>query len=280
MQSNRGLELFSLNGKTALVTGASRGIGAAIATGFASAGADVAVLARSKADLESVAEGLRSLGHQALVVACDVTNSEAVRASCELVRQEFGRIDILVNNAGGPMFQSHFLEVRENGWDKVINLNLSSVYRFSREVGRGMVAAGGGSIINVASLAHNVWPTVAPYLAAKAAVLNLTESLAVEWGGHAVRVNALCPGAVDTDINRTLAHNADLRDLAVSLIPLARWAQPEDMVGTAIWLASDASRYVTGAIVAVDGGLLLSAPKDWLTRLDRALGTDPGATDG
>lgn len=279
--------MFSLEGRCALVTGASRGIGAAIALGVARSGADVALVARSRPELDLVAQEIRQMGRRAVVVTCDVTRRDEIERACEEALRGLRRIDVLVNNAGGPVFQAHVLEVRDDGWQKILDLNLLSVLRFSQLVGATMVERGAGSIINVASHAHGVVPVWAGYLAAKAAVLSFTRSLAVDWGGHGVRVNAICPGAVDTAVNRHLVGNVGLADVPAELIPLNRWARPEDLVGTAIWLASDASSYVTGAVIDVGGGMFLSFPKEWLAKLDqvveerpKASGSQPGSGDG
>lgn len=154
------------------------------------------------------------------------------------------------------------LDVHDDGWQKVLDLNLLSVVRFCQCVGASMVEQGSGSIVNVASHAHGVVPVWAGHLAAKAAVLSFTRSLAVDWGHRGVRVNAMCPGAVETDVNRALVESPAFDDLPRELIPLNRWARPEDLVGTAIWLASDASSYVSGAVIDVSGGLFLSTSRE------------------
>jgi NAD(P)-dependent dehydrogenase (short-subunit alcohol dehydrogenase family) len=272
MTAPRRLERFSLGGKTALVTGASRGIGAAIAQAFAEAGAHVALAARSRDALDKLAREIQSGGQTAIAITCDVTRADDVATCVESAEQALGRIDVLVNNAGGPVFNAPFLEIQERGWQRVIDLNLTSVFRLCQRVGAGMVARGSGSVINVASVvANRPWPALAAYSAAKAGVLSLTQTLAQEWGAAGVRVNAICPGWVMTDVNRTfLGDDRSLR-LAIESVPLARCAEPEDISGVAIWLASDASGYVTGANIAVDGGLALGISEDWRAlRIERA----------
>jgi NAD(P)-dependent dehydrogenase (short-subunit alcohol dehydrogenase family) len=258
------LERFSLIGKVALVTGASRGIGAAIARAYAEAGADVAVTARSRPALEEVAGGIERLGRRAVAVPCDVTSGEQIESCVRAVEDTFGRIDVLVNNAGGPIFNAPVLALRDEGWQRLIDLNLTSVFRFCRRVGQGMVDRRSGSIINVASVvANRPWPTLAAYTAAKTAVLSLTQVLALEWGAAGVRANAITPGWVMTDINRRfLEGERDMR-LAVDSVPMGRLGETEDIVGAALWLASDASSYVTGANLAIDGGLALGLSEDW-----------------
>ena len=259
---------FSLTGRTALVTGASRGIGAAIACAFAAAGADVVLCARSPHQLDRVVARIHDSGHRALPVPCDVTDPARVAACVDRTMTEMGSIDVLVNNAGGPLFHAPLLAVREQGWQRVLDLNLTSVLRFSQLAGTHMLATGRGSIINIASmLPSRSWPAIAAYSAAKAAVLNLTASLATAWGPHGVRANAICPGWVATDTNRSYTDHPAAAATAVDAVPLGRWAEPDDLVGTALWLASDASRYVTGAFIPVDGGLSVGASQAWQTQM-------------
>ncbi|MGH2352783.1 MAG: SDR family NAD(P)-dependent oxidoreductase [Chloroflexota bacterium] len=276
-----GLERFSLQGRRALVTGASRGIGAALAVAFAGAGADVALCARSAMALEAVAGTIREMGRRALAIPCDVVRSQEVAAAVERAWAELGPIDVLVNNAGGPLFQAPFLEVREEGWNRILDLNLTSVFRFSQQVGGRMVERQSGSIVNVASvLPTRVWPAIAGYSAAKAGVLSLTQTLAVEWGGAGVRVNALCPGWIRTGLNRAYTDDRARAATAIDAVPLARWGEPDDLIGPAIWLASNASRYVTGAIIPIDGGLAVGQPEQWRQAM-RLVGrnADHGAPD-
>jgi 2-deoxy-D-gluconate 3-dehydrogenase len=265
------LERFSLAGRTALVTGASRGIGAAIARALAEAGADVALAARSSTALAAVAAEIEAVGRRAFPVVCDVTSRDQVEACAREAEERLGRIDVLVNNAGGPLFNALALEIRDEGWERLIALNLTSVFRFCQAVGRGMVARGRGSVINVSSVAGSrPWPALAAYSAAKAGVLSLTQVLALEWGEAGVRVNAICPGWVMTDINERFLADAAARSLALDAVPLRRLGQVEDVVGAALWLASDASSYVTGATIAIDGGVAPGVPEDWRAlRLNR-----------
>jgi NAD(P)-dependent dehydrogenase (short-subunit alcohol dehydrogenase family) len=250
-----GLEIFSLEGKTALVTGASRGIGAAIALAYAEAGADVAVAARTTADLEEVAGKIEANGRRAVPITCDATNPDQVRACVDRTLTELDHIDVLVNNAGGTRFIAPFLETRDEGWFKGINVNLHTAYYFCKAAGPHLVERGGGSVINVASAGglHGV-PTMSFYGAAKAAVIHLTRTLALEWGHVGVRVNALCPGWVRTDLNRNLWEEPSAASATISRVALGRWGETSDVVGAAIWLASDASAYVTGATIVIDGG--------------------------
>lgn len=250
-----GLEIFSLEGKRALVTGASRGIGEAVASAFAEAGADVAVAARSTEALETLAGKIIATGRRAVPITCDVTKPEEVEACVERTIADLGAIDVLVNNAGGSRFMAPFLQTRAEGWYKGIDLNLHSVYEFCRVAGAHMVERGSGSVINVASTGGlHASPTLAFYGAAKAAVVHLSKTLAVEWGGWGVRVNAVCPGWVKTDLNRNLWGNPETERATVERVPLQRWGETRDIAWTAVWLASEAGAYVNGAAIVVDGG--------------------------
>jgi NAD(P)-dependent dehydrogenase (short-subunit alcohol dehydrogenase family) len=263
--------MFSLAGRTALVTGASRGIGAAIAVGLARAGADLALAARSEAALNDVAASVRSLGRRALAVPTDVTVAEEVDRLVTATIEELGHIDVLVNNAGGPVFNAPFLDIRPAGWDRLIALNLTSVATCCRAVGRHMVERGTGSIVNNGSPGVlRPWPAIGAYSAAKAAVLNLTQVLAQEWGRSGVRVNMISPGWIRTDVNEAFARNPEAFAQIAGDVPLGRWGDPDDVVGTVVWLASDAAAYVTGAHIPVDGGLTCAVPEDWRAlRVDR-----------
>jgi NAD(P)-dependent dehydrogenase (short-subunit alcohol dehydrogenase family) len=266
-------DMFSLEGRKALVTGSSRGIGAAVALGFARAGADVALVARSTGALERVAALIRDTGRKALAITADITDLCQIDAACEHALSELGGVDLLVNNAGGPVFHAAILDVRDEGWRRVLDLNLTSAFRFSQQIARPMLAQQGGSIINITAPANKGWPAVAAYAAAKAALTSLTQACAVEWANSGVRVNALAPGWVKTAINHGYVADGELADVTVSGVPLNRWAQPEEMVGTAVWLASDAARYVTGAVIAVDGGFGIGLPREWLQTMDRSAAT-------
>ena len=259
------LERFSLAARHALVTGASRGIGAAIAVALASAGADVALLARSADRLESVAGTISATSQRAVVLPCDVCDATSVAQAAGAAWQELGAIDILVNAAGGPLFQAPIAAVREDGWNRVIALNLTSVLLLCQQVAPRMAERRHGSIINLASaLPTRAWPAIAAYSAAKAGLLSLTQAMAVEWGQAGVRVNALCPGWIRTSLNQPYLEHDATANTAIEPVPLARWGEVDDITGTAIWLASDAARYVSGALIPIDGGLAVGMPQDWL----------------
>ena len=246
---------FDLTGKTALVTGASRGIGRAIALGLATAGADVALSARDEASLRELAGEVEALGRKAVVLPADVTDAEACRALGSDAISALGSLDVLVNNAGGSSYMGPFTGLRFSGWEKVMRLNVDSIVHLSQVVGAHMLERGSGSVINVASVAGLTGtPALAPYGASKAAVVSLTKTLALEWGPQGVRVNALCPGWTKTDLNKDLWSNDELAASMVEPTGLKRWAVVDEMVGPTVFLASDASSYVTGQALVVDGG--------------------------
>ena len=246
---------FDLTGKNALVTGASRGIGRAIALGLARAGADVALSARDEAALEQVRGEVEALGRKAFVLPADVTDADACARLAEDAIAALGSLDGLVNNAGGSSYMGAFTDLRFSGWEKTMRLNVDSIVHLSQAVGRHMLERGSGSVVNVASVAGlTATPTLAAYGASKAAVISLTKTLALEWGPQGVRVNALCPGWTKTDLNKDLWSDEALAAHMVSTTGLRRWADAEEMVGPTVFLVSDASSYVTGQSLVVDGG--------------------------
>jgi 2-deoxy-D-gluconate 3-dehydrogenase len=248
-------ELLDLAGRTALVTGASRGIGRAIALGLAGAGADVALSARDAEALQSLAKEVDALGRKAVVLPADVTDADACHQLVGDAVAGLGRLDVLVNNAGGSSYMGPFTELRFSGWEKTMRLNVDSLVHLCQAAGRHMIERGSGSIVNVASVAGlGATPMLAAYGASKAAVISLTKTLAHEWGASGVRVNALCPGWTMTDLNRNLWDGPDQGAAFVTGQPIKRWATVEEMVGPTLFLASDASSYVTGQALVVDGG--------------------------
>ena len=246
---------FDLSGRTALVTGASRGIGRAIARGLARAGADVALSARDEQRLAEVRAEVEQLGRRALVLPADVTDREACGRLVADAIDGLGRLDVLVNNAGGSAYMGPFTSLRFRGWEKVMRLNVDSIVHLSQAVGPHLLERRTGSVINVASVAGLTGtPQIAPYGASKAAVISLTKSLALEWGPSGVRVNALCPGWTKTDLNADLWGDEARAASMVASSGLQRWAEAEEMVGPAVFLASDASSFLTGHALVVDGG--------------------------
>lgn len=246
-----------LQNSVALVTGAGRGIGRAIAEGFAREGADLILLSRTHADLEAVAAAVQPLGRRALVYPADVRDATAVQSAVAAARADFGRIDILLNAAGIPMVApSEALPLAS--WETAIGINLTGSFICCQAVGRVMLEQGRGSIINIGSLTSFVgFPMRAAYAASKSAILGLTRALAVEWAGRGVRVNAIAPGWIRTDLQDTLVAQGKLqREPIVAHTPMQRMGQVEDLVGPAVFLASDASAFVTGETLTVDGGWL------------------------
>jgi NAD(P)-dependent dehydrogenase (short-subunit alcohol dehydrogenase family) len=253
------MSLFDLTGKTAFVTGASRGIGRAIAVALAQAGADVALVARTAEGLADTADDVLAAGRKAIVIPADVTDQVGVADAVTVAIDQLGHVDIVVNNAGGSNFMVSFRDLRLSGWDKLIRLNLSSAVYVCHAFAGHLLDRGTGSVINVASVAGvAASPLITPYGAAKAGLISLTKSLAVEWAGEGVRVNALCPGWTATDLNRNLWEDPDAGPATISTVPMRRWARAEEMAGPAVFLASDASSYMTGQALVVDGGQTVS----------------------
>lgn len=244
-----------LEGKVALVTGGSRGNGRAIAIGFAREGADVAVnFVNHRDEAESAVDEIRKLERRAVAVQADCSNSAQVAAMVRSVMGEFGRIDVLVNNAG-VLKRSPFLEITEEDWDWIMAVNLKGCFLVGQAVAREMVRQGGGVIINVSSdgaVAPGI--NVAHYAVSKAGVSHLTRNMALELAGHGIRVNSLCPGLTETDINRQDIAREEFRTARLATIPLRVIGKPEDLVGSAVYLASDDSRLATGIQLFVDGG--------------------------
>jgi 2-deoxy-D-gluconate 3-dehydrogenase len=246
----------NLDGRIALVTGASRGIGRAIAETYADAGADVALLARDAATLGEVAARVEAAGRRALVLPCDVTDPEAVGAAVARTVEELGGIDILVNNAGGNSFSMPLSGMRFSGWEKTMRLNLDSVVHVTQAVLPGMLERRRGVVVNVSSVAGlQGAPLMSHYGAAKAALISLTQSLALETAWAGLRVNALVPGWIETDLTGFLRASDDAEAAALARVPMARWGTVAEIAEPALFLASDASSFMTGQVLVVDGGL-------------------------
>lgn len=251
---------FSLEGKVALVTGGSRGIGEATALGFARAGAHVAVASRKLPDLERVAAEIRALGRQSLAVQAHIGRLEQLSNLVSSVMERFGRIDILVNNAGTTPAMSPLLDMDERLWDAIMNLNLKGLVFLSQAVARVMKEHGGGRIINVASAAglkHTVYLGI--YAISKAGVIMATQVMAHEWAQYNIRVNTVAPGPIRTRlVDAMFAAAPEYEKEMLRRIPLGHIGSPEEAVGAMIYLASDASSFVTGETLVVDGGALLT----------------------
>lgn len=246
---------FDLTGKRALVTGASRGIGRGIALAYARAGADVAVLARNAELLAEVAAEVEALGRRAVIATADVLDAEGTRAATAEAIAGLGGLDVLVNNAGGNSFSTPIAQMRMSGWEKTMRLNLDSIVHITQE-SLPALGDGGGSIVNVSSVAGlRGAPTMAHYGAAKAALISLTQSLAVETAWMGVRVNALVPGWIETDLTDFLRASDEAERAALARVPMQRWGLVEEIAEPAVFLASDAASFMTGQVLVVDGGL-------------------------
>jgi NAD(P)-dependent dehydrogenase (short-subunit alcohol dehydrogenase family) len=249
------LDRFRLDGKVALITGGARGLGRTMAAALAEAGADIALAGRSKETCQQAAEGIASGGGRTVkAFAADVTTIEQVEQLANDVEREFGKVDILVNNAGinirGPIQQ-----LTEADWDAVIDTNLKGPFLCARAIGPRMVSRGWGRVINLGSVLGVIaLPGRAPYASSKAGIINLTRVLALEWAGTGVTANAICPGAFATEMNRSLLDDPVKYKEFVAQIPMGRWGELEELTGAVVFLASEASSYVTGTPLFVDGG--------------------------
>jgi NAD(P)-dependent dehydrogenase (short-subunit alcohol dehydrogenase family) len=249
------LDTFRLDGKVALVTGGVRGLGRTIARALAQAGADLAITARS---IDSCGEPSQAIGEETgrrcRGFAADVTKADEVGRLVSEVEAEFGHIDILVNNAGNNI-RGTVEQLTEADWDSVLDTNLKGPFLCSRAIGPGMVRRGWGRVINMGSILSVIaLPGRAPYASAKAGLLNLTRVLALEWAGTGVTVNAICPGPFGTDMNRQLLEDPVKYQEFIKLIPMGRWGEVEELAGAAVFLASDASSFMTGSGLFIDGG--------------------------
>lgn len=254
------IDKYRLDGKVALITGGSRGIGRATALGFAEAGANVAIASRKLPDLENVAKEIKNLGRKALPIAAHVGRMEDINNLVSKVTDEFGKIDILVNNAGTSPALASSLEVDERLWDSILNLNLKGLFFLSQAAAKVMKEHGGGKIINVASMdGFKPEPNIGTYAISKAGVIMVTKVMALELAQYNIRVNALAPGNVHTRLgdSRFLAM-PEYEGEMIKRTPLGRIADPDDMVGAMIYLASDASSFVTGECIVVAGGIFLT----------------------
>lgn len=250
------LKLFDLTGKTALVTGSSRGLGRAFAEGLAGAGARVVLNGVNEARLNEAAEEMRKAGFTVLTTAFDVTDEPAVKSAFTKLDAEGVEIDILVNNAG-IQFRKPMLELETADWQRVIDTNLTSAFVIGREAATRMAKRGRGKIINIGSLTSELArATVAPYTVAKGGIKMLTRAMAAEWGEKGIQANAIGPGYMVTDMNEALISNPEFDNWVKSRTPMRRWGLPQELAGTAIYLASEASNYVNGQIIYADGGMI------------------------
>ena len=245
-------KLFDLTGKVAIVTGASRGLGRGMAIGLAKVGANVVVT--DVLDTKETVEEIKKLGREALGIKVDVTKKSDVEAAVQQTLEKFGKIDILVNNAG-ILRMEPTEDMKEEDWDKVLAVNLKGQFLCAQEVGKHMIKQKSGKIINIASIAGKFASAEsAAYNASKAGVILLTKTLATDWGKHNIQVNAICPGAFLTPMTEDLLKDERFIQMIKMNVPLGKYGEPEDLVGTVIYLASKASNYMTGHALVVDGG--------------------------
>lgn len=248
--------LFDLTGRTALITGSSRGLGRAMAEGLAKAGAKVLINGTDPARVATAVEEFRAAGHQADAVAFNVTSeADVVRAFEELDAAGIA-VDILVNNAG-IQFRKPMVELETADWQRVLDTNLTSAFVIGREAAKRMIGRGHGKIINIGSLTSALArATVAPYTVSKGGIKLLTQAMAAEWAASGIQANAIGPGYMITDMNQALIDNPDFDAWVKGRTPARRWGKPEELIGAAVFLASPASDYVNGQIIYVDGGML------------------------
>ncbi|MFP4139325.1 MAG: SDR family oxidoreductase [Planctomycetota bacterium] len=248
--------LFDLTGKTALITGSGGGLGFAIARGLGQAGATLVLNGRDEQKLDAAVRTLRSEGLSVSGYAFDITDADALEPTVERIEREVGPIDVLVNNAGlqrrGPLET-----ISVDDWRAVIETNLTGAFLMAQPVARRMIGRGRGKIINICSLMSEVGrPTIGPYTASKGGLKNLTKAMALEWGSHNLQCNGIGPGYFATEMTRSLKDDPDFNGWITGRTPQGRWGKPEELVGPAVFLASDASSYVNGQVLYVDGGIL------------------------
>jgi gluconate 5-dehydrogenase len=249
-------QLFDLTGKTALVTGSSRGLGRAMAEGLGRAGASLIINGTDAARSDAAAAELRDAGLSAQSSAFNVTDETAVKAAFDALDARGVAVDILINNAG-IQFRKPMVELETADWQRVIDTNLTSAFIIGREAAKRMIARGHGKIINIGSLTSELArATVAPYTVAKGGIKMLTKAMAAEWAIHGIQANAIGPGYMITDMNEALINNPTFDAWVKGRTPAKRWGKPEELVGAAVFLASAASDYVNGQIIYVDGGMI------------------------
>ena len=264
---------FSLENKTAIVTGSGQGIGRAIARTFAEAGADLVVADINMKTAEATVGDIRSLGRQSLFIQVDVRDKNEVDEMVTETVEKFGSIDILVNNAGFGYMTVPLVEMLEMEWDNWVALNLKSTFLCCKAVGKVMIRQKRGTIINMASMAGlGAYPMGANYSASKAAIKNLTETLAVELGPHNIRVNALAPGVIETQLTAELyGKRPELKIQRLRNIPLGRLGTPEDVANAALFLASDASNYISGETIAIKGAMATFVTPELIEELSKKI---------
>jgi len=252
------ISLFSLAGRRALITGSSQGIGFALAKGLAGAGAEIVLNGRDEAKLETAASALRETGATVTTLAFDATDAGAVRAAVDGFEAGAGSIDILVNNAG-MQHRAPLEEFPADAFERLLQTNIASVFHVGQSVARHMIGRGRGKIINIASVQTALArPGIAPYTATKGAVGNLTKGMATDWARHGLQCNAIAPGYFDTPLNAALVADPEFSGWLAKRTPAGRWGEVEELVGAAIFLSSEASSFVNGHTLYVDGGITAS----------------------
>jgi gluconate 5-dehydrogenase len=251
-------QLFSLQGRRALVTGSAQGIGYALARGLARHGAKIVLNGRSADKVEKAASALRAEGFELATSLFDVVDGAAVEAEIARIEAEIGPIDILVNNAG-MQYRAPLEEFPDDKWQQILQTNVTGVFNTSKAVARRMIPRGRGKIINIASVMSELArTTIAPYTATKGAVRNLTRGMCADWAKHGIQVNAIAPGFFRTEMNTALSENPEFTAWLEKRTPTARWGEVDELVGAAVFLSSDASSFVNGHTLFVDGGLTAS----------------------
>ncbi|OGG57237.1 MAG: 2-deoxy-D-gluconate 3-dehydrogenase [Candidatus Handelsmanbacteria bacterium RIFCSPLOWO2_12_FULL_64_10] len=249
------LNVFNLTGRSALVTGASKGLGQAMALALAKAGADLLITSRHRAEVDAVAREVASAtGRKVVGVESDASRRADVESAVDRALRAFGKVDILVNNAGVNI-REPMVELRDESWEQVIGINLTGPMMYCRAVGPHMIQRRYGRVINVASTLGAVSiPNRSSYAASKGGLIQLTKTVALEWAPHNITVNTLCPGPFETPINAALMKDPAAYQAFVAKVPMGRWGKPEELAGPVVFLASDASSFMTGATLFIDGG--------------------------
>ena len=248
--------MLDLNNKTAIVSGGSKGIGKAIATKLAQAGANVVICSRKKENLDSAVNEAASNGLTLIPIECNTSNKESIQSVVDYTLEKFNGVDILVNNAAANPYYGPILNSEDSHWDKIFDVNVKGYFNFAKACSKTMIANNSGKIINVASIAAKTpLEGLGVYNISKAAVVMLTKVLAKELGEHNINVNTLAPGLIKTDFSKALWENEDTHNKIVKSIPQGKMGSPDDISGMALYLASEASDFVTGSIFTVDGGI-------------------------
>ena len=261
MQGAKHKQLFDLSGKIAIVTGASRGLGQYFSRALARAGADFVITARKASSCNEFKKELEEMGTRVLSLSLDITIEESIQKMVDAAIAHYGRIDILVNNAGCNI-RKPALEISWDDWNTVLDTNLRGTFFVSKAVARHMIKQRDGRIINIGSVTCVFgYAGLAPYCASRGGVMQLTKSLADDWGKYGINVNCLAPGWFKTAQNKVLYENKEWVEYIIDRIPLRRPGQPDDLDGTIVFLAAEASKYITGQVILVDGGISTGATK-------------------